>query len=734
MSSLSNTTLDPTLRAAHTARRGMRSVATLLAATGLAWAASLAMSGQALAQTNRLEKVEATALPGNQVEVRLQLSDAAPQPMSFTVDNPARISLDLPDTSIALPSRRIDVNSGVLATVNAAEANGRTRIVLNVDTLVPYETRIEGNTIVVTLAAASAGRVASSSSPAIAQAASRAVSPAGSRSVSNIDFRRGADGSGRVVVELTDAKVPADLRQEGGRIVVNFTGTAIPDALLRRLDVTDFATPVSSVDALRVSDGTRLVIAATGDFEQIAYQSDNLYTIEIKPVVQLPPGLQDQKEYTGERLTLNFQDIETRAVLQLLADTSGQNMVISDTVQGNVTLRLQNVPWDQALDIVMRTKGLDMRQEGNVILVAPAPEIAAREKELLAARKEILELSPLRTEYLQVNYARASELAALIKSGAGSSLLSERGSVAIDERTNTLLLQDTAERLTDIRRLVSTLDIPVRQVLIEARIVIVSDDFSRELGVRFGSTFAFDHGGSDGGGIVGANNFVTEDDDFVLSRATPDPRGTPGFAQGNASERYMVNLPVANPAGRLALTLLDSDYLVDLELSAAQAEGRGEIISTPRIITANQKEASIEQGQEIPYQESSSSGATTTQFKKAVLSLKVTPQITPDNRVILSITVSKDSVGELVSSATGGFVPSIDTREIITQVMVNDGQTVVLGGILETERRDAESKVPLLGDVPVLGRLFKTTTTSDNKDELLIFVTPKILREGANIF
>lgn len=734
MSSLFNTTPDPTLRVADPARSGMRSVATLLAVAGLAWAASLAISGEAWAQANRLEKVEATALPGNQVEVRLQMSDVAPQPMSFTVDNPARISLDLPDTSIALPSRRIDVNSGVLTTVNAAEANGRTRVVLNVDTLVPYDTRIEGNTIVVTLAAASAGRVASSSSPAIAQAAARSVAPVGSRSVSNIDFRRGTDGSGRIVVELTDAKVPADLRQEGGRIVVNFTGTAIPDALLRRLDVTDFATPVSSVDALRVSDGARLVIAATGDFEQIAYQSDNLYTIEIKPVVQLPPGLQDQKEYTGERLTLNFQDIETRAVLQLLADTSGQNMVISDTVQGNVTLRLQNVPWDQALDIVMRTKGLDMRQEGNVILVAPAPEIAAREKELLAARKEILELSPLRTEYLQVNYARASELAALIKSGAGSSLLSERGSVAIDERTNTLLLQDTAERLTDIRRLVSTLDIPVRQVLIEARIVIVSDDFSRELGVRFGSQIALDHGGADGDGIIGAGNYVVEDDNIAIDDSPAGSNTGNGWAMGDAAQRYMVNLPVANPAGRLALTLLDSDYLVDIELSAAQAEGRGEIISTPRIITANQKEASIEQGQEIPYQESSSSGATTTQFKKAVLSLKVTPQITPDNRVILNITVSKDSVGELVSSATGGFVPSIDTREIITQVMVNDGQTVVLGGILETERRDAESKVPLLGDVPVLGRLFKTTTTSDNKDELLIFVTPKILREGANIF
>jgi type IV pilus assembly protein PilQ len=503
---------------------------------------------------------------------------------------------------------------------------------------------------------------------------------------------------------------------------------------MQRLDVTDFATPVNSIDAVRAGDSARLVIAASGDYEQLAYQSENVYTIEIKPVVKLPPELQDQKEYTGERLTLNFQDIETRAVLQLLADTSGQNMVISDTVGGNVTLRLQNVPWDQALDIVMRTKGLDMRREGNVMFVAPAAEIAAREKELLTARQQVQQLSPLRTEYLQINYAKASDLAALIKSGQNSSLLSERGSVAIDERTNTLLLQDTSERLADIRRLVSTLDIPVRQVLIEARIVIVNDDFQRELGVRFGATAAFDHGGSDGGAIVGAQNFVTEDDNFVLSRQPDGVATPPSFIQGNPSDRYMVNLPVANPAGRIAMTLLDSDYIVDLELSAAQAEGRGEIISSPRLITANQREATIEQGVEIPYQESSSSGATTTQFKKAVLSLKVTPQITPDNRVILDLTVAKDSVGQLVASATGGFVPSIDTREIVTQVLVNDGQTVVLGGILETERRDAETKVPWLGDIPVLGHLFKTTSKTDNKDELLIFVTPRILREGSSLY
>ena len=684
---------------------------------------------------NRLEDVRAAVQPGNKVELTLTLSDTAQQPLTFTVDNPARIALDLPDTAVSMTSRRIDVKQGVLDTVNVAEANGRTRVVLNLDSLVSYETRLEGNTIVVSLDSAGGARPGTAGATAVAANSGSRVATAGApvsgtRSVSNIDFRRGADGSGRVIVELTDAKVPADLRQEGGKIIVNFTKTTLPEALMQRLDVVDFATPVSAVDALRVGDGTRLVIAASGDYEQLAYQTDNVYTIEIKPVVKLPPELQDKKEYIGERLTLNFQDIETRAVLQLLAETSGENMVISDSVGGNVTLRLQNVPWDQALDVVMRTKGLDVRRDGNVMFIAPAGEIAARERELLSARQQTQQLAPLRTEYLQVNYAKAGDLANLIKSGKAS-LLSDRGSVSIDERTNTLLLQDTSERLGDIRRLVSTLDIPVKQVLIEARIVIVNDDFNRSLGVRFGvNATTTSVGGSDGQGFL--TNTGVDADDSVLFPGANAPGG--GLEIGNALDRYMVNLPVANPAGSLALTFLDSDFIVDLELSAAQAEGRGEIISSPRLVTANQREATIEQGVEIPYQESSSSGATTTSFKKAVLSLKVTPQITPDNRVILDLTVSKDSIGQLVSSATGGFVPSIDTREIVTQVLVNDGQTVVLGGILETERRDAESKVPVLGDIPVVGRLFKSTTKTDNKDELLIFVTPRILREGASLY
>ena len=706
-------------------------------------AATLLSLGQlALADgTNRLESIKTQVLAGNKIELTLKLADAAPQPLLFTVDNPARIALDLPQTAVAMDSRRLDVNQGVLDTVNVAEANGRTRVVLNVDNLVPYETRVQGNNILVTLAAGGVSASAAASPPPSAVMADVVTNRkdskpsfkvGGKRNVNNIDFRRGADGSGRVIVELTDAKVPADLRQEGGKILVNFTNTSVSDELLQRLDVADFATPVNSVDTLRVGENTRLVITATGDYEQLAYQSDNIYTIEIKPVVKRAPNLQDKKEYVGERLTLNFQDIETRAVLQLLADSSGQNMVISDTVGGSVTLRLQSVPWDQALDIIMRTKGLDSRTDGNVIFIAPVAEIAAREKELLSARKETQELAPLRSEFLQINYAKAADLAALIKSGNANSLLSERGSVTIDERTNTLLLQDTSDRLTDIRRLVAQLDIAVRQVRIEARIVIVSDDFSRALGVRFGvNGTTTDIGGSDGQGFF-SNRGLDAPTGAGLFPGANDPRGA--LAIGNADNRYAVNLPIASPAGSFALSFLDSDYIVDLELTAAQAEGRGEILSQPTLITANQREATIEQGVEIPFQEASSSGATTTQFKKAVLALKVTPQITPDNRVILDLTVSKDSIGQLVASATGGFVPSIDTREIVTQVLVNDGQTVVLGGIFETERRDAEKKVPVLGDVPVLGRLFKSTTKMDNKDELLIFVTPRILREGANLY
>jgi type IV pilus assembly protein PilQ len=432
-------------------------------------------------------------------------------------------------------------------------------------------------------------------------------------------------------------------------------------------------------------------------------------------------------------MTMNFQDIDTRALLQLLADTSGQNIVVSDSVHGSVTLRLQNVPWDQALDIVLRTKGLDKRQDGNVIIVAPADEISAREKAELAARKDLQELEPLRSEYLQVNYAKAADMAGLIKS-TGRSLLSPRGNVSVDARTNTLLLQDTADRLEDIRRLVSTLDIPVRQVRIESRLVIVNNDFQRELGAVLGFT---------GVGKNGNNGLVTTTGtaagvDTIVSSAIGNLAGGGGstapVSVPNATTRYNVNLPAASPAGSIALGLLGSDYLLDLELSAAQTETRADVISSPSVITSNQKQATILQGTEIPYQESASSGATSIQFKDAVLSLQVTPQITPDNRIILDLDVKKDTVGTVVVASGGVNVPSIDTQEITTQVLVSDGQTLVLGGILQTNHRVDETKVPYLGDIPVLGNLFKTTTKTNDKDELLIFVTPKILHEGVNVY
>ncbi|HQW08610.1 MAG TPA: type IV pilus secretin PilQ [Steroidobacteraceae bacterium] len=680
---------------------------------------------------NRLEAVDVQTLPGQVVQLTLRTSGPAPEPMAFTIDNPARISLDLPDTALALPSRRVDVNSAGVDTVLAAEASGRTRLVVNLDHMQPYTTRVAGNEIVVTIGA---GQGAAAT--AAVDAPSSGVSAPAMRALRSIDFRRGADGTGRLIVKLTDPRTPINVRQQGDQIVVDFAGADVPKSLIRRYDASDFATPVTGFDVVKVGDGARIVINGSGNYEQLAYQSDDQYVVELQPARKVAAEADAKPVYTGERLTLNFQDIETRAVLQLLADASAQNIVVSDSVSGSVTLRLQNVPWDQALDIVLRTKGLDKRRQDNVIIVAPADELAAREKADLAAKKDIQELAPLRSEYLQVNYAKAGDLAELIKSQGGS-LLSERGSVAIDARTNTLLLQDTADKLADIRRLVGTLDIPVRQVLIEARIVVVNDDFTRELGVRAGFTGIDVSNGGTQLGMVSGSAAATDTGlasalDNLANNGVVTPVEIPTGA--GAANRYNVNLPVANPAGRLAFMLLGSDYIVDLELSAAQAEGRGEIISSPRVITANQREASIEQGVEIPYQESASSGATTIQFKKAVLSLKVTPQITPDNRIILDLNVKKDSVGAVIVGSGGVNVPSIDTREITTQVLVNDGQTVVLGGILETERRDTEKKVPYLGDIPGLGILFKQKSKTNNKDELLIFVTPKILREGVNVY
>ena len=689
---------------------------------------------------NRLQDIQVQSLSGQRIELKLIMTDTAPEPLAFTIENPARIALDLPGTSLGLSQRRRDVNQGPLDTILTAEANGRTRVVLNLDLMVPYEAKASGNTVIVTLgdgADYDAGSTQFASSPSSTTSAP-SYAAAGARSITNVDFRRTRDGGGRVIVSLTDPGTPVDIRQEGARVVAIFKDTSLPAELMRRLDVMDFATPVSTVDTLKTNLDTRIVISAEGKYDQLAYQSDNEFSIEINPV---PDEIEDasslyseSKEYEGQRLTLNFQDIETRAVLQLLAETSGRNIVVSDTVQGNVTLRLRNVPWDQALDIVMTTKGLDMRQNGNVIIVAPAEEIAARETADLEARAAISELEPMYSEFLQVNYAKASDLAALIGMESGNSLLSERGSIAVDDRTNTLLVQDTADRLEDIRRMVRALDVPIKQVLIESRIVVVNDDFSRDLGVRLGLT-GYRENGTDGAAVISGTGTGTD----TMVNSIVDNLGTSGqitpVELPILTDRYNVNVPIAEAAGRFSLAVLERDYLVDLELTALEAEGRGEIVSTPRVITANQKEARIEQGVEIPYQQSASSGATTVQFKKAVLSLEVTPQITPDNNIIMDLRVHKDNVGQVISTGgLGGTVPSIDTRAVETQVLVEDGQTVVLGGIYETERTETINKVPFLGDIPAVGVLFRSKSVRNDKSELLIFVTPRILEEGSTIY
>lgn len=728
-------------------------------------AVALGAPATALA-ASQLQDVEINTLPNEQVQIRLILSGPATKPASFSINSPARVAVDLPDTTLALDERKTAINLGAVQSVTSAEAKGRTRVVVNLDNMVPYDVRAEGNSVYITLGANMlAASTPTAATPVTAvstevasfgdtSAQAAASAPTG-RAITDVDFRRGPGGEGRVQLTLSDPKTAVDVRRQGGQVIVDFVGADVADALTQRYNVLDFATPVSSFDVKQDGKNTRLIItpAEKAQYEQLAYQSDNQFVLELKPLT--PAEVEERRlaepEYTGERLTLNFQDIETRAVLQIIADFTGLNIVVSDTVSGNVTLRLQNVPWDQALDIILKSKGLDMRRNGNVVMIAPAAEIATREKAELAAQQEIQELAPLESEFIQVNYAKAADIAAIISgqgtsgtasaatpagisltgagggSGGGTagavtagSLLSERGTITVDARTNALLIQDTADRLVQIRRLIARLDIPVRQVLIESRIVIASDDFERELGARFSASgFDTSNSGSQTRFTSGGVNGIA---DIVNSGGTTF-----------GSDRFNVNLPVGQPAGRIAYAILGSDFLVDLELSALQAEGKGQVVSSPRVVTANQKQAVIEQGVEIPYLEASSSGAATISFKEALLQLVVTPQITPDDRIIMDIQVRKDSVGTEVPVQGGSFVPSIDTRAILTQVLVENGETVVLGGIYETTETNTVRKVPLLGDIPVIGNLFRTTRKVNNKAELLIFVTPRIIKEGLDV-
>lgn len=699
-------------------------LATLFSFLGLAFDAVAATP-----PANTLEAVEFSSLPGDRVQITLTTSGPAPQPLTFAIDNPARVALDFPGTKNKVTPRNQTIGIGMAKGLRIAETRERTRVVLDLVRIVPYETRVDGNKVFVILKDSA---TAAADSPAPTTGAMHTAAMAGvpvdatAQGIRNVDFRRGPRGEGQIIVKLTSPSIPVDVRQERGNLVVEFHNAQLPANLERRLDVTDFATPVKMVDTFTQGKNVQMVITSTGEYEHLAYQSDDVLTIEVKQPEKKETAIAQEETYTGERLSLNFQNIEVRSVLQLIADFTGLNIVVSDAVSGSLTLRLHNVPWDQALDIILKTKGLDMRQSGNVVLVAPSAEIAARERQEMEARKQVEELAPLRSEFVQINYAKAADIAALLKAKENT-LLSPRGNVTVDERTNTLLLQDTADRLEDIRRLVARLDIPVRQVLIESRIVIANNDFSRDMGVRFGAT-AVRKNGNNGivttsGRLTGTDTTVNSALENIQNTGQPFPVEVPSL-----EDRLNVNLPVAGNAGRIALAILGSDYLLDLELSALQAEGRGEVISSPRVITANQREARIEQGVEIPYQEATSSGATSTSFKKAVLSLSVTPQITPDDRIIMDLAVTKDSVGGVY-----GGIPSINTREVATQVLVDNGETVVLGGIYEQERINSVEKVPVLGDLPGLGVLFRNKTETDNKSELLVFVTPKIVKESLGL-
>ncbi len=668
---------------------------------------------------NSLEDISFNTLPGNRLQIALRMASPASEPLSFTINEPARISLDLLETNNNLPQRTIPIGLGLARSITTAEAKGRTRVVLNLAQLVQYSTEVDGSTIYLTLENESASAQSTQPGASTAAIASEAVKvlPELDRGVAGVDFRRGTKGEARVIISLTEDSIPVDVNEEGGRIIVDFIRANLPDAFARRLDVLDFATPAKTVDSFQNGNNVRVVITPIdSNFEHLAYQSDEIFTLELKPI---PKEVREQqiKEkfgYTGERLSLNFQDIEVRSVLQLIADFTNLNVVVSDTVSGKLTLRLKNVPWDQALDIILDAKGLAKRKSGNVLLIAPTEEIATREKLELEALAQVQELAPLNSEYIQINYAKAEELAELLAGTADSGgLLTERGTVTIDQRTNTLLVQDTAEKLEDIRGLIVRLDVPVRQVLIESRIVIATDDFNKELGVRFGTLRSTAEDG-DGSITTGNQNALAN---YLNSTEIP------------IDDTLNVNLPASAGMGSLSLALarLPFGTLLHLELSAMQAEGRGEVISTPRVITANQKEAFIEQGVEIPYEVSTSSGATAIAFKKAVLSLKVTPQITPDDRIIMDLVVNNDTVGELF----GDFqIPSIDTREVQTQVLVNNGETIVLGGVLEHVKRDEVDKVPFFGDLPGIGKLFRRSVVEDDKSELLIFVTPKIVRDS----
>ncbi|MFA9438853.1 type IV pilus secretin PilQ [Uliginosibacterium sp. sgz301328] len=678
---------------------------------------------------NAIESIGATSQGGN-VIVRVTLRQPFDGQLgSFSVSNPSRVAIDFPGTSNALGRNAQTINEGDVRSANVVQVADRTRLVLNLNRALTYDTRVEGRDVVITLSAATA------KSPEATTTARFAEQKGGpdQHSIRDLNFRRGPNGEGRIVVDLSDANTGIDIRQQGSDLVVDFLKTSLPQNLSRRLDVTDFATPVTSVSTTQQGGMVRLVVSPKGLWEHNAYQSDNQFVLEVKPVQEDPrklvQGGDNRQKYAGEKLSLNFQNIDVRSVLQVIADFTNFNIITSDSVTGNVTLRLKDVPWDQALDIILQAKGLDMRKNGNVIWIAPRDELAAREKLQLEARSQIQDLEPLRTESFQINYHNAKQVSDFLK-GKDQTVLSKRGTVAVDERSNKIFVTDINSQLEALRALIAEIDVPVRQVLIEAQIVEATDTFSRNLGVRLGF-------GSASGSTAGTN-----------SAGNTIPRTTIGGGLGStayqagltdqqpifSSQGLALNLPASSigdkAAGALSFVLWNSaaTRFLTMEVSALEADGRGKVVSRPRVMTADQVEALIEQGTEIPYQQATSSGATSVSFRKANLALRVRPQITPDGRVFLSLDVNKDTPNTSLSTGSG---IAIDTKHVRTDVLVENGGTVVIGGIYQQTVGNTTTKVPLLGDVPYLGALFRNNERSDDKTELLVFITPRIVTDQA---
>ena len=691
---------------------------------------------------NAIQSINSTQQAGAQV-LRIELSEPlSAVPQGFVVQTPPRIALDFPSIANGTGRSMIDVNQGNLRSVNMAQAGDRTRVVLNLRAPSTYKAQLEGKSLLVIIEpaanAAAAAPAAASAAPKAADAGTTTkfaeslnASPSAIR---DVDFRRGQDGAGRVVVELPNNQVGVDIRQQGQSLVVEFQRATLPQNLRKRFDVTDFGTPVQSMSAVQVGDRVRLTVEPRGMWEHSAYQTDNQFVLEVRPQKVDPNKLTQGPGYSGEKLSLNFQNIEVRALLQVIADFTNFNVVTSDTVTGNVTLRLKDVPWDQALDIILQAKGLGVRKSGNVLWIAPKDEINTKEKIDLEAKQQIAALEPVRTQSFQLNYAKAEDILKGLtgqsgggSGGASSRILTPRGSAISEQRTNQLFVSDIPSKLEEIQALIAKIDVPVRQVLIEARIVEADESWGRSLGARLGVTQRLDDNGRGPFRVGGGNGVVVNGSYLTTGYFTGQVKDTPEFIPFT----NFVNMPAGGlgtgvTPSSVAFTLLNgaANRLLNLELSALESEGRGKIVSSPRVITADQIKAVIEQGTELPYQTATSSGATAIIFRKANLKLEVTPQITPEGSIILDVDVNKDSVGQ---ETRAGF--AIDTKHVKTQVLVENGGTVVIGGIFLEDERDSVVKVPFLGDVPVLGNLFRTKTRQSAKSELMVFLTPKVVTD-----